>query len=104
MRSRQALALAEIAVASLNAQLAAVTAERDHLQSRLAAGLRRHLGRTVVVHQNGPSLRGVLVSVGKDSIALGQATHLDAETDLGGEVVIPRAQGVFVQIPDSEAA
>lgn len=67
-------------------------------------GFGRYVGRTVVVHQNGPSLRGVLTAVYKDCLVLGQATHLDAETDLGGEVVIPRAQGVFVQIPDSEAA
>lgn len=64
---------------------------------------RRRIGRTVVIHQNGPSLQGVLVAVHRDCFVLRLATHLDSETELGGEVLVPRAQGVFLQIPDSEA-
>lgn len=66
-------------------------------------GLKRHVGRTVVVHQNGPSIEGVLLAAHKDCLILGHATHLDAKTELGGQIVVPRAQGVYLQIPDSEA-
>jgi hypothetical protein len=69
----------------------------------MARGLRRYVGRTVVVHQNGPSIQGVLVGVYSDCLVLRVATNLDAETDLGGEIAVPRAQGVHLQIPDTEA-
>lgn len=94
----------EIELASARAQLETVTAERNQLQGALKRGIRGYVGRTVVVHQNGPSLRGILTAVHKDCILLKQAEHLDSETDLGGDIAVPRAQGVFIQIPDTEAA
>ena len=66
-------------------------------------GLKGYVGRTVIVHQNGPSIKGTLVAVHKDCLVLRNARHLDAEEDLGGEIPVPRAQGVWLQVPDSEA-
>jgi hypothetical protein len=67
-------------------------------------GLRRYECRTVVVHQNGPSIQGVLVGVHRDCFRLRAARNLDASADLGGEIAVPRAQGVHLQIPDTEAS
>jgi hypothetical protein len=70
----------------------------------LKRGLNSYRGRTVVIHQNGPSIQGVLTGVHKDCLILRGATDLDAKADLGGEIVIPRAQGVWWQVPDTESA
>ena len=67
-------------------------------------GLRKYLGRTVIVHQNGPSLQGVLLEVHRDCLVLRNATHLDSKEDLAGEIPVPRAQGVWMQVPDTESA
>lgn len=61
-------------------------------------GLRRYVGHTIVVHQaHGPSLRGVLTRVWKDCLVLEHAHSLDDKADLGGQVVVPRGPGVWVQ-------
>ena len=61
-------------------------------------GLRRLEGGTIVVHQStGPSIRGVLVHSYRDCLVLRHARSLDDKTDLGGDVVIPRGPGVWIQ-------
>lgn len=60
-------------------------------------GLRKYEKHTVVVHHAGPSIRGVLLHAYKDCFVLAHARSLDDKADLGGEVVIPRVPGVFMQ-------
>jgi hypothetical protein len=60
-------------------------------------GLRRYEKRTVVVHHSGPSIRGVLLHAYRDCFVLAHAKSLDDDADLGGEVVVPRAPGVWMQ-------
>lgn len=61
-------------------------------------GLRRYEHQTITVHQhNGPSLQGVLLHAYRDCFVLAHGRSLDDKTDLGGEIVIPRGPGVWVQ-------
>lgn len=55
-------------------------------------------GRTIVVHQtSGPSLQGVLTHAYRDCLVLEHARSLDDKADLGGEIVVPRGPGVWMQ-------
>lgn len=61
-------------------------------------GLKSFEGRTVVVHNApGPSIEGVLQHAYRDCLVLGFARSLDDKMDLGGEIVIPRSPGVWLQ-------
>lgn len=71
----------------------------------LKRGLKRLEGRTVVVHNApGPSLQGVLLHAYRDCLVLAHARSLDDEADLGGEAVIPRTPGLWLQSPAPEPA
>lgn len=66
-------------------------------------GLKGFEGRTVVVHNApGPSLQGVLLGAFRDCLVLAHARSLDDATDLGGEVVVPRTPGLWLQSPAPE--
>jgi hypothetical protein len=60
-------------------------------------GLRKYVGQTVIVHQNGPSLQGVLLHAYRDCLVLGHASSLDDKEDLAGELVVPMGPGVWMQ-------
>jgi len=63
-----------------------------------ARALRRYEGHIVVVHQaQGPSLQGVLRHSYRDCLVLAHARSLDDKADLGGEVVLPKGPGVWMQ-------
>lgn len=71
----------------------------------LKRGLRRFEGRTIVAHNPpGPSLQGVLLHAYRDCLVLAHARSLDDEADLGGEVVVPRTPGLWLQSPAPEPA
>jgi hypothetical protein len=71
----------------------------------LKRGLRSFEGRTVVVHNApGPSIRGVLLHAHRDCLIVAHADSLDDQADLGGEVVIPRTPGLWLQVPAPEPA
>lgn len=60
--------------------------------------LTRYEGRTVVIHQAvGHSLQGVLLHAYRDCFVLAHGRSLDAQEDLKGEIVVPRAPGVWIQ-------
>lgn len=66
-------------------------------------GLHGFEGRTVVVHNApGPSLQGVLLYAHRDCLVLAHGRSLDDEADLGGEIVIPRTPGLWLQLPEPE--
>jgi hypothetical protein len=68
-------------------------------------GLTRFEKRTVVVHAApGPSLQGVLLHAYRDCLVLGHARSLDDKVDLGGEIVVPRSPGVWLQVPTPDPA
>ncbi len=61
-------------------------------------GLRAYEKRLVIVHvPPGPSLKGLLVAAHRDCFVLVHAESLDQAIKLGGEVVVPRGPGVWVQ-------
>ena len=67
-------------------------------------GLRKYVGRTVIVHQTGPSLQGVLLHAYRDCFVLGHGKSLDDSADLKGELVVPRGPGVWLQLATPEPA
>jgi hypothetical protein len=67
-------------------------------------GLRKYERRTVIVHQHGPSIRGVLIHDYRDCLVLRHAKSLDQDAALGGEAVIPKAPGVWMQVVEAEVA
>jgi hypothetical protein len=59
----------------------------------------------MVVHQSpGPSLQGVLRRAYRDCLVLAHARSLDDRADLGGEAVVPRGPGVWMQAATLEPA
>lgn len=59
----------------------------------------------VVAHNPpGPSIQGVLLRAHRDCLILGAGRSLDDKTDLGGEIVIPRTPGLWLQVPAPEPA
>lgn len=60
-------------------------------------GLRKYVGQTVIVHQNGPSLQGVLLHDYRDCVVLGHGSSLDDKEDLAGELLVPKLPGFWVQ-------
>jgi hypothetical protein len=67
-------------------------------------GLRAYQSRTVIVHNATTSTRGVLTHVYRDCLVLRHAKSLDQDADLAGEVVIPKTQGVWLQVVDPEVS
>lgn len=68
-------------------------------------GLRRYEKRLVIIHvPSGPSLKGLLAHVHRDCFVLAKAVHLDSKQELGGETIVPRAAGVWVQTLVQEQA
>lgn len=68
-------------------------------------GWRRYEKRLVIVHvSGGPSLKGLLVGAHRDCFVLAHAEWLDQGTKLGGEILIPRGQGVWLQTVVQESA
>lgn len=81
--------------------------EKRHALARveeLEAGMSSYERRTVIAHQTGPSVRGVLMHDYRDCIVLVHARSLDEDADLAGEVVIPKTQGVWMQVIDPEVS
>jgi len=64
----------------------------------LRRGLRSYEKRLVLIHvPSGPSLKGLLVKAYPDCFVLVNAESLDQAVKLGGEIVVPRGPGVWVQ-------
>jgi hypothetical protein len=62
-------------------------------------GLKGFEGRTVVVHNApAPSLQGVLLHAHRDCLVIAHGRSLDDKADLGGELVVPRSPGVWLQL------
>lgn len=66
--------------------------------------LRNYERQTVIVHGATTSIRGVLIHAYRDCFVLRHAKALDQDADLAGEVVIPKTQGVWLQVVDSEVS
>lgn len=61
-------------------------------------GLRRYERRTVIAHQPpSPTIQGVLIEAYDDCFVLAHAKSLDDGEELGGEIIILRNPGVFLQ-------
>lgn len=61
-------------------------------------GWRSYEKRLVIVHvPSGPSLKGLLVAAHRDCFVLAHAESLDQAQKLGGEVLVPRGPGVWLQ-------
>lgn len=92
-------------LADLRRRFNSVTGKSTQMRERLdelETGLASYERRTVLVHQQGPSIRGVLIHDYRDCIVLRHAKSLDQDTDLGGEVVILKTLGVWMQVVDPE--